>query len=194
VKEHSRVSITATKRGKTFKWAFKMFVVSISLSLCFGFISQTILSKMGIIVATCLICLFISISVIFDMVAVAAVSADINSFAKWKETGVKGAKAGFALCYHCEKVSSFCGDVVGDIGSTLCGAGGACIVVVLTNNLTNASLAILITITVSALIAGWTIFFKALMKEYSLNKSNKIVLKIGKILEKFVLKEKNNKK
>ncbi|MBQ8444192.1 MAG: hypothetical protein IJX25_02440 [Clostridia bacterium] len=193
MKRYTRASIAGYKSGKTFKWAFNMLIISISMSLCFGFISQTILSKMGIVIATLLICLFIGIAVVFDMLGVAAVSADIDAFALWKEQEIKGANAGFQLCLHCEKVCSFCGDVVGDICSTLCGASGACIVVALTEKLNNGYLVMLISITVSAFIAGWTIFFKALMKEYALQKSNKIILKIGLLLEKTIFKEKRKK-
>ena len=76
--------------------------------------------------------------------------------------------------------------MVGDICSTLCGAGGACIVVALTENIYNNHILILISISVSALIAGLTIFFKALMKEYALKNCNKIILRLGKILERFI--------
>lgn len=168
-----------------------MLFFSISMSLLFGFISQTILSKMGIAIASIGICLFIFLSVVFDMLGVAAVSADIEKFKNWKDANIKGSNAGYMLCCHCEKVCSFCGDVVGDICSTLCGAAGACIVVALSHHISVHSAIILISISVSAFIAGLTIFFKALMKEYALKKSNKIILKLGIIIEKCVFREKN---
>ena len=170
-----------------------MLFISISMSLFFGFISQTILSKMGILIATIGICVFIFISVVFDMLGVAAASADIDVFEKWKERKIKGSRIGYNMCQNSEKVCSFCGDVIGDICSTLCGAAGACIVVALTHNLNNPNLVMLISITTSAFIAGWTIFFKALMKEYALKKSNKIILRLGILLEKTIFKEKIKK-
>ena len=148
---------------------------------------------MGILIAALLSCLLIAISVIFDMIGVSAVSADINTFDQWQKQGIKGASAGYQLCLHCEKVCSFCGDVVGDICSTLCGASGACIVVALTAHLQQSNISMLISICVSAFIAGWTIFCKALMKEYALTKSNKLILLIGKMLEKTFFKEKKKK-
>ncbi|MBQ8908914.1 MAG: hypothetical protein IJY90_01290 [Clostridia bacterium] len=170
-----------------------MLFISITLSLCFGFISQAILSKMGIIIATILICLFIFLSVLFDMLGVAAVSAEIEYFEKMTALHLKGATVGHQLCLHCEKVCSFCGDVVGDICSTLCGASGACIVVAISKQLASSGAVLLISITVSAIIAGLTIFFKALMKEYALKNSNKIILRLGLLLEKTIFREKSKK-
>ncbi len=162
-----------------------MFFISICMSLFFGFISQTMLTKMGVIFATIGIIFFIFVSVMFDMLGIAAASADIETFKKWQQDKVEGADIGVKLCQHSEKVCSFCADVVGDICSTLCGAGGACIVVALTNNIKNSSLIMLISIVTSALIAGITIFFKAIMKDNALKNSNKIILRLSKFLNKF---------
>ncbi len=148
---------------------------------------------MGIAVATIGICLFIFLSVIFDMVGIAVASAELETFEQWAEAGIKGSRVGLKFCQNSEKVCSFCADVVGDICSTLCGAGGACIVVALTKNVQNANLIMLTSISTSALIAGLTIFFKALMKEKALKSSNKIILKLGIFLEKTIFKEKVKK-
>lgn len=170
-----------------------MLVVSISMSLLFGFISQSLLTNTGTLVATMIIFVFIFLAVIFDMIGVAVVSADKESFEKLISQKVKGAPMALSLCQNCEKVCSFCGDVVGDICSTLCGAGGACIVIALTKNVHYNNLLTLISICVSALIAGLTIFFKALMKEYALKNSNKIILKLGLFLEKSIFRSKKRK-
>ena len=57
---------------------------------------------------------------------------------------------------------------------------------ILTENIYNNHILILISISVSALIAGLTIFFKSLMKEYALKNCNKIILRLVKILERFI--------
>jgi sulfur transfer complex TusBCD TusB component (DsrH family) len=98
------------------------------------------LSNMGIVVATIGICVFIFFSVVFDMLGVAAASADVDVFIQWHKQGIRGANIGLKLCENSEKVCSFCGDVVGDICSTLCGAAGTCIVVAITHNIITRSL------------------------------------------------------
>ena len=155
------------------------------MSLFFGFVSQTMLSKMGVIVASIGIIVFIFVAVVFDMLGIAVASANIEIFKEWEKEKIKGADIGIKLCEHSEKVCSFCADVVGDICSTLCGAGGACIVVALTQNITNSNLIMLISISTSAIIAGTTIFFKAIMKDKALRNSNKIILNLGRFLNNF---------
>ena len=161
------------------------------MSLFFGFISQTLLTKMGVVIAIIGICIFIFFSVIFDMLGIAVASCDQDIFEQWVKEGKRGSVTGLNLCKNSEKMCSFCADVVGDICSTLCGAGGACIVASLTNNIYNHNIAILTAISVSAMIAGVTIFFKAIMKERALKNSNKIILKLGIFLEKTIFREKN---
>ena len=170
--------------SKKYLWAFKMFLVSICMSLFLGFISQTILTKMGIIFAIIVITIFVFLSVIFDMLGIAVASADLNVLKSWEKENKTGASVAVRLCENSEKVCSFCADMVGDICSTLSGAGGACIVVAITNELTSANIIMLVSIITSALIAGITIFFKAIMKERALKNSNKIILDLGKFLNK----------
>ncbi len=187
--------VTSSINGKTnYRWAFQTLILSICLSLLFGFFSQTILSSMGIVMAIVGITFFIFLSVIFDMIGIAVASSDEEVFIKWAKEGVKGAEVGLKLAKNSEKVCSFCADVVGDICSTLCGAGGACVVVAMTRHVQNASIVMLISICVSALIAGLTIFFKALMKTRALKNSDSIILTIGKLLEKTILRKKSKKR
>lgn len=185
-KRYNKVAIQNYQGLKKYVWAIRMFLIAISLSLFFGFISQTLLNSMGIIVATLCISFFIFLSVLFDMIGIAAASADIEYFVELEKRNEKGASTGIKLCKHSEKVCSFCADVVGDICSTLCGAGGACIVVALTNQIADSNLILLISISVSALIAGISIFFKAIMKERALRRANKIILNIAIMLDTFL--------
>lgn len=194
MRRYTKSSIQSFSGAKKYRWAFRMFFIAISMSLFFGFISQTLLSKMGVFFATIGICLFIFISVVFDMLGIAVASSEKEVFEEWAKKNIKGSKVGLKLCQNSEKVCSFCADVVGDICSTLCGAGGACIVVALTGEIENMHVVMLTSIITSALIAGLTIFCKALMKERALKNSNKIILKLGLLLEKTVFKEKKKNK
>ena len=169
-----------------------MLIITLCLSIAFGFLSQVVLSNMGIVFAIIGILFFVFISTIFDMIGIASASSNIDVFKMWKVQKVEGAVAGYKICQHCEKVCSFCADVVGDICSTLCGAGGASVVLTLTKSTENLQLVTLISIFTTALIAGITIFFKALMKEIAVKKSNKIILKLGKIYERTFKKSKKS--
>lgn len=182
-----------SKSERNYRWAIQTFILSICLSMSFGFLSQTLLSSMGAVMAIVGICVFIFISVVFDMLGIAVASASEQQFELWQQEKIKGSRIGLKLCRNSEKVCSFCADVVGDICSTLCGAGGACVVVALTSSISSPALIMLISVSVSALIAGLTIFFKALMKQRALHHSNQIILKLGALLEKTLYKEKTQK-
>jgi len=78
-------------------------------------------------------------------------------------------------------VSSFCGDVVGDICGILSGAGGVSLVVNM--HIQNANIYFLVTCIVSSLIAGITIFGKAIMKGYAVDNCETVVMKTSSLLE-----------
>lgn len=185
MKKYQKVKIESFSGAKKYLWAFKMLLIAIIMSLLFGFISETVISSLGLVVAISIICIFIFLSVIFDMIGIAAASADIEIFEKWEREGIKGADMGVMLCNNSEKVCSFCADVVGDICSTLCGAGGAAIVTMSAKSISQSGLIVLVSVFTSALIAGFTVFFKAIMKEKAMKKSNKIMLKLGRFLNFF---------
>lgn len=183
---------TSAIEVKRYKWAFKMFVVSLCLSSLFSLLSQTVLSHLGVILAAATIMLFILVSVVFDMIGIAITSADESFFKTQLENHVKGSTIAIKLKKHSEKVCSFCADVVGDICGILSGAAGACIIMSLAKNISNSSVVILISTLVSSLIAGLTILFKALMKGYAIKNANKIILRLGKLLEKLFFYNKKN--
>lgn len=178
---------------KRYKWAFKMFIVSLCLSSLFSLFSQSVLSHLGAIFACFIIAFFIFISVVFDMIGIAVTSADEDFFKIQMQNEVSGSEVAFKLKKHSEKVCSFCADVVGDICGILSGAGGACIILSLAKNISHPSVVILISTLVSSLIAGLTILFKALMKGYAIKNSNKIILKLGRIIDKVFFHKKSKK-
>lgn len=196
MKDKKVKSKTTSLEVRRYKWAFKMFIISLCLSSLFSLFSQTILSHLGAVIACFTIALFIFISVVFDMIGIAVASADEDFFKNKIKENVQGSEVALRLKKNSEKVCSFCADVVGDICGILSGAAGACIILSLAKNISNPSVVVLISTLVSSLIAGLTILFKALMKEHAIKNSNKIILRLGKFIEKifFYKRNKNYKK
>lgn len=176
-----------TINAKRYGWAIKMFILSLCLSSLFSLASQSLMASLGLVMSIITICIFIFISIVFDMIGIAVTACQIDFFEKEKQKNTKGSFIGLQLVKNSEKVCSFCADVVGDICGILSGAGGACIIMSLTGIIENPSLTILISTLISAFIAGITIFGKACMKEYAIKNANKIILRIGKIAEKIFL-------
>lgn len=166
------------------RWTFKTFILSISLSIVFSMLSQSLLPKLSIFLSVFIIFFFIIVSVIFDMVGIAV--ASVNKAKLLKFQGQAGYQTAVRLCENTEKVASFCGDVIGDICGILSGAGGVSLV--LNMNIYDQNIYFLVTCIVSSLIAGLTIFAKAIMKGYSVDHCDKVILRTGQILETSPLK------
>lgn len=160
-------------------WAVKTLILSISLSIVFSVLSQSLFPKLSIFLSIFIIFFFIIVSVIFDMIGIAVASVDKTKLEEYKQA--KGYKTAIKLCENTEKVSSFCGDVVGDICGILSGAGGVSLV--LNMNIFDPSVYFVVTCLISSLIAGITIFGKAIMKGYSVEHCDIVVMKTGQILE-----------
>lgn len=126
-----------------------------------------------------IIVFFIVLAVVFDMVGVAVTSTKLQNLEKYSQE--KGFSTAKKLCKNTDKVSSFCGDVVGDICGILSGAGGVSLVVNM--HISNPSVYILSTCLVSSVIAGLTIFGKAVMKGYAVDKCELVTMKTGAFLE-----------
>ena len=109
------------------KWAFKVFILSISLSIIFSLVSQSLLPSLSPFFSIFVIVFFVFVSVIFDMVAVAFTSINKEQLDKFKNEN--GYVMAVKLCERADKVASFGGDVVGDICGILSGAGGVSLVV-----------------------------------------------------------------
>ena len=113
------------------------------------------------------------------MVAVAFTSINKEQLDKYKNEN--GYVMAVKLCERADKVASFGGDVVGDICGILSGAGGVSLVVNM--NIQDANLNLLVTCLVSSLIAGITIFCRAILKTYALQICEQIAIVTGAYLE-----------
>ena len=161
------------------RWAIKVFILSISLSIIFSLVSQSLLPSLSPFFSVFVIVFFIFVSVIFDMIAVAFTSINKTQLERHKDEN--GYQMAVKLCERADKVASFGGDVVGDICGILSGAGGVSLVVNM--NISDADLNLLVTCLVSSVIAGITIFCKAIMKTYALQNCEQIAIVTGAYLE-----------
>ncbi len=160
-------------------WAIKTFVLSIFLSIFFSVVSQSMFPNLPVCLSLFVIVFFMVFASIFDMIGVAVTSTSLEKLEKYKTS--KGFQTALKLCKNREKVSSFCGDVVGDICGILSGAGGVSLVLAM--HIQQASVYFLATCLVSSLIAGLTIFGKAVLKGFAVENCEKVVLATGKVLE-----------
>ena len=189
-----------SKFKKYFRWPLIVLVLSFSLSMAFGVLSEVALNGAGIAISVIVIVVFLIIAIITDMIGVAIASCDIKNFRAMASRKVRGAKEAIMLYKHADMVSSIFADILGDICSILSGAAGAAVTTRLITSAMSDFIGVVVASLVSAVIASLLIFGKALMIRYSMNHSDKIILIIGKILSIFhrqkpkKSKNKNDKK
>lgn len=167
-------------------WPVIVLVFAIVLSFTFSLLSELTLSKATIAVSIIVIIIFVVISIIFDMVGLAVASCSLEPFTAMASRKIKGSKQAIHLIKNADRVSSICNDVVGDVCGILSGAAGASILAKIA--ITQEIQSVLIASLVSAIIAGLTIFGKALFKRVAIKNCNEITLALSKILNFFTRK------
>ncbi len=192
-KERQILSKESKKKAKLkLGWPLRIFVLTLSMSLLFGVLSEFVLSKSGLIIATVVIIILLIIAVVFDGIGVAVTACDGEVFKTMAEKNVRGAREALLMVKHCEKVASFSCDIVGDICSILSGSAGAAIVSKI-NLPSNLSAAVLIATLVSSFIASLTVFGKALGKTFAINSSASFVFKFARFISLFTSRKKRNR-
>ncbi len=174
-----------SKFVKYFRWPLIVLVLSFTLSMAFGVLSEVALDGASIAVAIIVIVIFLIIAIITDMIGVAVTACDEKNFRAMAARKVRGAKEAIMLQKNADRVSSIVADILGDICSILSGAAGAAVSSALIMQSMSDFVGIVIASLVSAVIAALLISGKAFMKKYSMNHADNIILFIGKILSIF---------
>lgn len=169
------------QRNKTVRWVVTIFLVTIFVSGAISLISEEVMSASGIATAFVILLIIILIGILFDIIGVAVTSADETPFHAMAARKVPGARESIRLLRQAEKVSSICNDVVGDICGVVSGSASATIAVQLIQNF-EFSWPKVVSLVMSALVAGLTVGGKAIGKTFAVNSSTHIVHYVGKIL------------
>ncbi len=169
-------------KNKTKKdnWLWQVFIITFLLALIFGFISNTVVMKLNMIVASILLFIIILIGILFDLVGMAIASATEAPFHAKAARKHKGAKESIRLIRNAPKVSNICNDVIGDICGIISGSIGALLSVSISNTFKLDM--VLISLIISALIASLTVGGKALGKRFAIKKSTEIIYFVGAII------------
>lgn len=177
------------KKSKSYiLWPIKILILALVFSLFFSLLSEMALSNASIVVAVIVILVFISLGIYFDVLGLAVASADIQNFTAMAARKVVGSKQAIILIQNADKVNSICNDVFGDVCGILAGAAGASIIAKIVIENSGSFLSIFIPSVVSAIIAGLTIFGKAIFKRLAINKANEITLQLAKFINFFTRK------
>lgn len=163
------------------KWVFTITALSFMISVSMSYISNEALAQVNNIIAFVILLLVIALGILFDIIGMAATSATEKEFQSMASRRVAGAREAVWLSRNAEKVSSICNDVVGDIAGIISGATGAVIVTRITSGLSPLGV-VIVSMTITGLIAALTIGGKAIGKGLGIRFSVQIVHTAGRVL------------
>lgn len=169
------------ERNKTIRWVVTIFLVTIFISGTISLVSEEIMAVSGIAVAFVILLAIVLVGIIFDIVGVAVTSADEKPFNAMAARKVPGARQAISLLHNAERVSSICNDVVGDICGVVSGSASATIAAQVLQNF-EFTWPRVVSLVMSALVAGLTVGGKAIGKTFAINSSTKIVYAVGRIV------------
>ena len=169
------------ERKKTIIWVVSIFFATILISGTISFASDAIMENSSIVVAFLILLLIVLIGIIFDIIGVAVTSADEKPFHSMAARKVPGAMESIRLLRSAERVSSICNDVVGDICGVVSGSASATIAVQILKNF-DFSAPQVISLLMSAIVAGLTVGGKAIGKSIAIKSCTKIVSLTGRVL------------
>jgi len=170
-----------SKSARNGSWVVRVFLLSVCLSALLSFLSEIVLEQTGFIIAVVVMMCFVGLGIVFDIIGVAVTAADTRPFFSMASHRTKGAKEAIWLINNANKVSSICNDVVGDICGVVSGSASATIAAQILRNF-DFSLPQLVSLLMSALVAGLTVGGKAIGKTFAINSCTAIVHTAGKIV------------
>ena len=181
-KEKAKSEKPKKKKGKKVPWPVKSLIITLILSSGFNILSELVVANLTlktIFIAYILILVIVLISIIADIIGVAATSCDIQPFLAMAARKVKGAK----IAKNRDVVNSVCSDIIGDICGIISGACGAAIITVMA--ISDSKINLIASVVCSTVIAALMITGKAMGKKLGLNKASQIVLGVAKVLSVF---------
>ena len=172
------------ERQKTIRWVVTIFLVTIFISGAISVVSDEIMASSGMAVAFMILLAIVLLGIIFDIIGVAVTSADEKPFHSMAARKVPGAQEAIRLLRNAERVSSICNDVVGDICGVVSGSASATIAAQILSNFV-FSWPRMISLIMSALVAGLTVGGKAIGKTFAINSCTAIISFVGRIIYTF---------
>ena len=169
------------ERNKTIRWVISIFLITIFVSGAISFASEEIMAASSMAIAFLILFAIVLVGIIFDVIGVAVTSADEKPFHSMAARKVPGAQKAIYLLRNAERVSSICNDVVGDICGVVSGAASATIAAQVLQNF-DFSWPRMVTLVMSALVAGLTVGGKAIGKTFAINSCTSIVYGVGRML------------
>ena len=169
------------ERSRTIRWVVTVFLVTIVVSGIISLISDEVMASSGLVAAFAILLGIIFVGIIFDIIGMAVATASEKPFHSMASRKVPGAQEASRLLRNAARVSSICNDVVGDICGVVSGSASATIAALVLSRVDLAWPRV-VSLVMSALVAGLTVGGKAIGKTIAVNSCTEIVHFVGRIL------------
>lgn len=176
-----KISRKETLKSSRQKWILTILIWSILISSSISFLSDSLLSKVNMLVAFIVLAFIIVTGIIFDIIGIAVTTADETPFHAMASKKIHGAKIAIKLLRNADKVATFCNDVVGDISGIVSGSVGFFITQKIMHDFINLN-STAVNVGIGAIIASITICGKSIGKTYALENNNEIVSRVSGFL------------
>ena len=163
-------------------WVIKAFLLTFIICILISGISNTIANNANIIILLIITVIIIFIGIIFDIIGTAVLTANEATFHAKASNKIKGSRESIKLIKNASNIANFCNDIIGDICGIVSGSMGAMIAISLANifNINPTISALIVSSIISSIMVGG----KAIGKKIAVKKSDRIIFKVGKIINK----------
>ena len=161
------------KKKSNLQWVVTIFFITIVISGTFSFTSSSLMASSSVFVAFLILLFIVLLGILFDIVGVAVTSAEERPFHSMAAKKVPGAAECIMLLRHADRVASICNDVIGAAAATIAAEVLAAF---------QWSAGTLVSLAMSALVAGLTVGGKAVGKSVAMHSCTSIVFTAGKII------------
>ena len=168
-KKGKRIRITPD-----WKWIGTTFGMTIGISSAMSFLSNEVLSAGGMALSFVVLLVIVLIGIVFDIIGMSVTAADEKPFHSMAAKKVPEAAVAIRLIRRAERVSSICNDVVGDICGVVSGSASAVIAARVVMNM-QPTLASVIQLLMSALVAACTVGGKAFGKSIAIHTAARLI-------------------
>lgn len=166
------------------RWGIFISIVTFVMAFLFTVLSTTLLEGVSWGIGIVIVILLVFNGILFDILGLAAASANEIPFHGMASERVKGAKHAIYVVRNADRFSNICNDVIGDISSVISGSASAAVVIKLVASYGEGGHEFLRTavgIVFTAMVSALTVGGKALGKSFAIHYSIAIVLVIGKV-------------
>ncbi len=163
-------------------WIIKAFLLTFIICMLISGLSNIIASNANIFILLIITIVIVFIGIIFDIIGTAVLTANEATFHAKASNKIDGSKEGIKLIKNASNIANFCNDIIGDICGIVSGSMGAMIAITIAQKFSvNSTLMALI---ISSVISSIMVGGKAIGKNIAVKKSDQIIFKVGKYLNK----------